>query len=78
MSKEDYRDNAAECLRLASETTNQAMKASLLRMVEAWHRLSDQAERNAKLDLTYETPPPQQSVSQQQQQQQQQRAKSKD
>jgi hypothetical protein len=71
MSKEDYRDNAAECLRLASEATNPSMKTSLLRMAEAWHRLSDQAERNAKADLSYETPPPRQSVPQQQQQQQQ-------
>ena len=77
MSKEDYRANAAECLRLASEATNPAMRASLFRMAESWHRLHDQAERNAKADLSYETPPRQQSVPQQQQQQQQ-RAKSDD
>jgi hypothetical protein len=72
MAKEDYRDNAAECLRLASEATNPSTRASLLRMAEAWLRLHEQAERNALSDLSYETPPRQQSVPQQQQQQQQQ------
>jgi hypothetical protein len=75
MAKEDYRDNAAQCLRLASDATNQSTRASLLRMAEAWHRLHDQAERNALSDLSYETPSRQQSVPQQQQQQQQQRTK---
>jgi hypothetical protein len=37
--------------------------------------LHDQAEKNAKLDLTYEMPPPRQQTVPQQQQQQQQRAK---
>jgi len=73
MAKENYRDNAAECLRLASESSNPSTRASLLRMAEAWVRLHDQAEKNAQLDLTYETPPPRRSVPQQQQQQQQQR-----
>ena len=68
MSKEDYIHNTAECLRLASEATNPSMKVSLLRMAESWQRLSEQAERNAKLDLTYETPTPRQSVPQRQQQ----------
>jgi hypothetical protein len=71
MAKEDYRDNAAECLRLANDASNPTMRASLLRMAEVWLRLHDQAEKNAQLDLTYETPPPQRSVPQQQQQQQQ-------
>jgi hypothetical protein len=75
MSKEDYRDNAAECLRLANEATSPSTRASLLRMAEAWHRLYDQAKRNALSDLSYETPPrPQRSVPQQQQQ----RAKDKE
>jgi hypothetical protein len=77
MAKKDYRDNAAESLRLANEATNPSMRASLLRMAEAWLRLRDQAEKNSQLDLTYETPPPQQSVPQQQQQQQQ-RSKSEE
>jgi hypothetical protein len=68
MSKEDYRDNAVECLRLANEAANPATRASLLRMAESWHRLYDQAERNALSDLFYETPLPPTTVSQQQQQ----------
>jgi hypothetical protein len=40
-------------------------------MARAWLRLHDQAEKNARTDVTYETPPPQQSVPQQPQQQQQ-------
>jgi hypothetical protein len=42
-------------------------------MAFAWMRLHDQAEKNAKADLTYETPlprPREQTVPQQQQQQQ--------
>jgi hypothetical protein len=71
MSKDDYRDNAAECLRLASGATNPRMRASLLRMAESWLRLHDQAKKNAQLDLSYETPPRHESVPQPQQQQQQ-------
>jgi hypothetical protein len=77
MSKEVYRANAAECMRMANDATNPTMRASLLRMAESWFRLYDQVEKNSQLDLTYETPPRQQSVPQQQQQQQQ-RAKSDD
>jgi hypothetical protein len=71
MAKEDYRDNAAACLRLANEATTPSAKAALFRMAESWLRLHDQAEKNAQLDVTYETPPPQRSIPQQQQQQQQ-------
>ena len=41
-------------------------------MARAWHSLADQAERNSRTDLSYETPlhhpEPQQPVAQQQQQ----------
>lgn len=53
----DYRERAAECLRLANETTNPHHRATLLEMAQAWLRLLDQAEKNAQADLTYETPP---------------------
>jgi uncharacterized protein YecT (DUF1311 family) len=46
-------------------------RALLLEMARAWLRLHDQAEKNARADVTYETPPPQDSVPQQPQQQQQ-------
>jgi hypothetical protein len=77
MAKQDYRDNAVACLRLAKEATNASARAALFRIAETWLRLHEQAEKNAELDLTYETPPPRQSVPQQQQQQQQ-RSKSKE
>jgi hypothetical protein len=52
----DYRERAAECVRLASETTNLQHRAALLEMAQSWLRLLDQAEKNAQADLTYETP----------------------
>jgi hypothetical protein len=77
MAKQDYRDNAVACLRLAHEATNPSARTALFRMAESWLRLHEQAEKNAQLDLTYETPPPRQSVPQQRQQQQQ-RSKSEE
>ena len=68
----EYRDRARECWRLASEVTDPAQRALLTEMAQAWMRLDDQALRNAKLDLTYETPARREPVVQQQQQQQQQ------
>jgi hypothetical protein len=70
-SSDDYRRNAANCMRLAEQTADPAAKAFLLDMARAWHNLADQAERNSRTDLVYETPPrsPQeQPVTQQQQQ----------
>jgi hypothetical protein len=67
MTKQDYRDNAAACLLLANEATTPSARAALFRMAESWLRLHEQAEKNAQLDLTYETPPPQRSIPQQQQ-----------
>jgi hypothetical protein len=58
MSKEDYRERAAECLRLANESGNPMLRASLLEMAQAWLLLHDQAEKNRLTDVSYETPPP--------------------
>jgi hypothetical protein len=66
-----YRERAAECFRLARRVRDPRQRALLLEMARAWLRLHDQAEKNARTDVTYETPPPQQSVPQQPQQQQQ-------
>ena len=75
-ASEDYRHHAAECLRVAERTTDLAARTALLDMARAWHSLADQATRNSRADLVYETPPPppaqQQPVAVQQQQQQQQ------
>jgi hypothetical protein len=71
---EEYRRNAASCLHLVDKTDDPAEKMYLLDMAQAWHNLADQASRNSRVDLVYETPPrreraePQQPVVQQQQQ----------
>ena len=74
-ASEDYRHHAAECLRVAERTTDLTARVALLDMARAWHSLADQADRNSRADLVYETPPSppgqQQPVAMQQQQQQQ-------
>ena len=58
MSNHDrYRQNAIDCLRLASEANDPGAKAVLLDMAQSWVRLADQAEKNLRTDLVYETPP---------------------
>ena len=42
---ERYKDHAAECLRLAKQTTDTAQKARLLEMADAWQRLADAATK---------------------------------
>jgi hypothetical protein len=75
-ASEDYRHHAAECLRVAERTTDLTARVALLDMARAWHSLADQADRNSRADLVYETPPApraeQQPLAVQQQQQQQQ------
>ncbi len=59
MSNPDrYRQNAIDCLRLANETRDPGAKAVLLDMAQSWVRLADQAQKNLRTDLVYETPPP--------------------
>ena len=38
---EQYKEYAAECLRMAQQSTDAAQKARLLEMAEAWQRLSE-------------------------------------
>lgn len=70
---EEYRRNAANCLRVAERTADVAARATLLDMAQSWRFLAEQAERNSTTDVVYETPPrsppQQQPVAQQQQQQ---------
>ena len=40
---EEYRQNAAECLRLAKETNDSASKVLLLEMAMVWIKLADQS-----------------------------------
>lgn len=76
---EVYRRNAASCLQLVDKASDPAERAFLLDMARAWHNLANQADRNSRTDLVYETPPPraptpqarpgpEQPVTQQQQQ----------
>jgi hypothetical protein len=70
---DEYRRLAANCVSMAERVTDHQFKASLVDMAGAWLRLAEQAEKNSRTDLVYETPPrPSAQVVQQQQQQQQQ------
>ena len=42
---ERYQDYAVECLRIAQETKDDAQKARLLEMAEAWRRLAEAAAK---------------------------------
>ena len=67
---DEYRRNAADCLRMVERTADPAARATLLDMAQSWRILAEQAERNSATDVVYETPrPPRpQPVAQQQQQ----------
>jgi hypothetical protein len=58
MSAEKYRRNAAECFGLATFVRAERPRWMLLQMAIAWSELAEQAERNRKNDIVYETPPP--------------------
>jgi hypothetical protein len=65
----EYRAHAAECVRLAQQTSDPQSKSSLLDMARAWLALVTQGEKNADAPtLVYVTPEPRQQVAQQQQQ----------
>ena len=42
-SSERYRQYAAECLRIAQETHDQAKKVQLIEMAEAWKHLAEES-----------------------------------
>jgi hypothetical protein len=41
-----YRQFAAECVRVAQQSSNPDEKASLLEMAEAWRRLAERASKS--------------------------------
>ena len=43
---ERYKQYASECLRIAQQTADEAQKARLLEMAEAWRRLAEAAAKN--------------------------------
>ena len=64
----EYRAHAAECVRLAQQTSDPQSKSSLLDMARAWLSLVTQGEKNKDAPtLVYQTPEPPQQVAQQQQ-----------
>jgi hypothetical protein len=56
MTAEEYRRNAGECLALARYIGNPERRARIMGAAQAWLSLAEQAEKNARTDLTYETP----------------------
>jgi len=45
MSRERYRQMAAECFELAQQVQDRAQKARLLVMAQAWNELADKAAK---------------------------------
>jgi hypothetical protein len=68
---DDYRVKAAAMNVRAKQEKNLLIRAEFENLALAYLRLADQAERNAKADLVYETPTHPAAQPQQQQQQQQ-------
>jgi hypothetical protein len=62
-----YRVKAGELAALARAEKDPFGKAEYVRLSQAYLRLAEQAERNSKTDVVYETPPHQPQVQQQQQ-----------
>jgi hypothetical protein len=66
---DDYRVKAADMNARAKNERNPLTRAEHENLALAYLRLADQADKNAKVDLVYETPPQRPSCQQQQQQQ---------
>jgi hypothetical protein len=45
---EDYRANAADCLRMMQLATVEEVRAALLLMAQSWNQLADRVERTAQ------------------------------
>jgi hypothetical protein len=71
-----YRVKATDLNEKAAQEQNLALRSELENLALAYLRLAEQADRNALIDLVYESPDT--SSAQQQQQQQQPQAKTKD
>jgi hypothetical protein len=56
MAPDDYRKHAANCIQLARQTADQQAKLALIGMAQVWLNLADQADKNGRADLVYETP----------------------
>lgn len=47
---------AAQCVLVAEQTNDPAVRLGLLEMAQVWIELADLAEKNSRTDLVYETP----------------------
>jgi hypothetical protein len=56
-NSDQYRQMGAACLRAAESMMDPGAKASMLDMARGWQFLANQADRNSKFGLVYETPP---------------------
>ena len=54
--REEYRRQAAECVRLAEQTNDPMTKLTYVGLARAWLGLADLADKNDHTDLVYETP----------------------
>ena len=75
-SADRYRALAAECDAKAKQEADWQIRAEWENMARSYHRLAQQAERNAQTDVTYETPLQRPAAAPPAQQQQQPQAKS--
>ena len=55
---EEYWRNAARCMGEAELAATPESRALLMKLADAWLRLAEQAEKNSRADLVYETPSP--------------------
>jgi len=53
---DEYRNKAAEIMEKAKDEADPRLCAELAKLVYAYLRLAEQADRNALTDLVYETP----------------------
>ena len=51
-----YRIKAAQLAAEARDETHASIQGDLMRMARGYLRLAEQAERNCKIDICYETP----------------------
>jgi hypothetical protein len=50
----EYRHNAAKCLHLSDQTTDQMIRLGLLDMAQAWLELAERAEKYGQAGLVFE------------------------
>jgi hypothetical protein len=54
---EEYRRQAAQCVRLAEQANDLTTKLTYVGLARAWIGLADLADKSDHTDIVYETPP---------------------